>query len=141
MLPSLHAIPSSARSPAAARLGAQEFEEGWDFLVETMVEETADKLGVSSTSIFLACAGITLWLLALFAFLYLALSAWYSSGSFQSTIQSLFICVSGLGSKALRKKASAEDATSIDNAVKMLMGESTSPASAAAGPGPRTAAQ
>lgn len=45
----------------------------------------------------------------------------FSEGSFESTIQSLFICVSGGMTKALRKKTSGESSHSLSETINQIM--------------------
>jgi hypothetical protein len=86
-----------------------------------MIEEAADSLGISDARIAIALVALTLWLLFLFTFIFLAIQGWFSAGSFESTVQSLFICVSGGMTKALRKKTTGESSHSMNELVKSIL--------------------
>jgi len=88
-----------------------------------MIEDAAESLGVSDARIALALLALVLWLLFLFTFIFLAIQGWFSEGNFESTVQSLFICVSGGMTKALRKKTSGESSHSINELINNIMND------------------
>ena len=90
------------------RISQKEFEDGWDFLVTLLVEEAVDSAGVSPGQITLSIAGLIVWLLFLFAFIFLAIQGWFRAGSFESAIQSMFIGVTGFLTQRLRSRTKAE---------------------------------
>lgn len=104
-------IPRIVMPPLNAgdgRISQKEFEDGWSFLITLLVEEAVDSAGVSPGQITLTITGLVIWLLFLFAFIFLAVQGWFTAGSFESAVQSIFIAVTGFLSQRLRSKSKAE---------------------------------
>lgn len=54
-----------------------------------------EQAGISSAQIVLAVTVLVLWLILVFAFIFLAIQGWVASGSFESAVQSIFVGVAG----------------------------------------------
>jgi len=99
-------------------ISQKEFEDGWTFLVDMLVEEAVDSAGVSPGQIAIAVAGLVLWLFFVFGFIFLAVQSWFTSGSFAAAIQSMFIGVTGFLTQRFRGKPRAENPEDFDGLVK-----------------------
>jgi Ca2+-binding EF-hand superfamily protein len=86
----------------------QEFEEGWDFMLETIVELTVKSSGLSTRDIVWHVVTAVIGLLSLFAFIGLAMQSWYSNSDIDSLVQTFLIFSSGKLVLAFRKRAPKE---------------------------------
>ena len=86
----------------------QEFEEGWDFMLKTIVEVTMKSSGLSTRDIIGHIVTAVIGLMSLFAFILLAMQSWYSNSDLDSLVQTILILSSGKLVLALRKRAPAE---------------------------------
>jgi hypothetical protein len=107
-------------------ISQREFEDGWDFLVTLLVEESIDSAGVSPGQITLAITSLIVWLAFVFAFIFLAIGAWFTSGPFESAVQSMFVGVTGFLSQRLRGKSVAEkNEDELESLVRKFVSESS----------------
>lgn len=119
-------------------ISREEFVEGWEFIMEEMVQQTTEELGLDTPRIILVVASLVTMLALWFAFLFLLISAWSSQGSFQATIQSMIVAGSGAMSSKVRKQSEVEaDGKGVGDIVSGVMdkkADDTGDAAAAATP-------
>jgi hypothetical protein len=89
-------------------ISREEFVEGWEYIMEEMVQQTTEELGLDTPRIILVVASSVTMLALWFTFLFLLISAWSSQGSFQATIQSMIVAGSGAMSSKVRKQSEVE---------------------------------
>lgn len=85
----------------------EEFSQGWDYIMEEMVNGSLEDLGLGSTQILLIITLIVFTLVLWFVFLFLLISVWNNESSFAATIQSLMIVGSGAVSTQFKTKTDA----------------------------------
>jgi len=86
----------------------EELEDGWDCVMKNVVRKEMDELGASMTDIIIAIFITICLLIALFAFIFLALQGWTGETSLEAVVQSALIAGSGKLSTALRNRTPAE---------------------------------
>jgi len=82
----------------------EEFAEGWGCIVDEMMNEIMLQHGLGAEQIAATIAVTVALLILWFAFLFLLISVWNSTGSFEAAVQSLIIA----GSGSLSAKASVQ---------------------------------
>ena len=85
-----------------------EFEEGWAFMLQTIVELTVKASGLSTTDIVGHVVTAVIGLLSLFAFVVLAMQSWHSNSDLDSLVQTFLIFSSGKLVMAFRKRVPKE---------------------------------
>ena len=86
-----------------------ELEDGWEFMLKTMVEQTMKSSGLSTIDIVMAIFSAIFLLGCLFSFIFLALKGWYSSSQFSSVVQTSLVSISGKVATSLRRRTKAEE--------------------------------
>ena len=104
----------------------EEFVQGWDLMVETFLDEGAERVGLGKTRII----GIVLYILGslglVIAFVLVTLAAWANDDSFGAVVQSLLIGGAGRTSTSARSKTEAEDPEKLDDVVGSVLAEQKS---------------
>merc|ERR1711871_1390462 len=108
-----------------------EFVDGWEYLMEGILESAADGLGLSTIQIVAAVLTLMSYLAILFIFIFLALGGWYNEASFDSIVQSSLVAGSGKFVKTLRNRSKAENPDDVDGLVSAIMGNAEEKAESA----------
>ena len=95
-------------------ISQQEFLDAWKWLEEKLVSDAAADMGLSDGSAIVTVGTMVLMLTLLFAFIFVALKGWKDSGSFESTVQSMFLSFSGVAAHYSRKASKGEVAEKED---------------------------
>ena len=104
-------------------LTADEFQEGWDQLVDGMLDQALEAAGLSSAQITVAIAGMVLFVCLLFVFVFLAAQGWYNDSAFNSVVQTLLVGGAGWVVTYLRKRSAAETEDLYTLAKELLPGD------------------
>ena len=104
-------------------ISREEFADGWEYIVEEMVQETLDQMGLGTSQIIIIVASTVLLLFMWFVFIFMIIGVWNETGGFAATIQSLIVAGSGAVSTSVRSKSEAEaDGKSVNDVVSSAMG-------------------
>merc|ERR1712039_381924 len=98
---------------------AEEFDAGWAYLSERVVEAEITRMGASTLEIAASAFLAACALVILLTFIFTALSGWYSQNTFGSIVQTALVTGCGKAVVALRKRAPAES-SNIDDLVNQL---------------------
>ena len=99
---------------ADGQISQEEFLDAWKWLEEKLVSDAAADMGLSDGNAVVTVGTMVLMLTLLFAFIFVALKGWKDSGSFESTVQSIFLSGSGVAAHFSRKGSKGERAEKDD---------------------------
>ncbi len=102
-------------------ISEKEFQEGWDMMLEVLLENVADSLGLSKAQIIMAWVYILTILVLLVFFILLTIGAWNNESSFNALVQGTLISGAGKAVTALRQKSKAEDGESLEGLVDQIL--------------------
>ena len=105
----------------SGEISEKEFQEGWDMMLEVLLENAADSLGLSKAQIIMACVYILTILVLLVFFILLTIGAWNNESSFNAIVQSALISGVGKATTALRQKSKAESSENLGDIVEGLI--------------------
>ena len=105
----------------SGEISEKEFQEGWDMMLEVLLENAADSLGLSKAQIIMACVYILTILVLLVFFILLTIGAWNNESSFNALVQGTLISGAGKAVTALRQKSKAEDGESLAGLVDEIL--------------------
>ena len=102
-------------------ISEKEFQEGWEMMLEVLLENVADSLGLSKAQIIMAWVYILTILVLLVFFILLTIGAWNNESSFNALVQGTLISGAGKAVTALRQKSKAEDGESLEGLVDQIL--------------------
>ena len=107
-------------SDCTGTISEKEFTDGWEALVQSFLEQSADSVGLSRAQILGIVVVVTAVLGLLVGFILITLAAYQNESNFNSVIQSMMITGAGKAAVFLRKKGKGEKGN-VDDVVSGLM--------------------
>ena len=105
----------------AGKVTAEEFASAWQSLMDEMVSQIVQQVGLSPASIVLTAIGVGILFVVVVAFIFLALSGWSNNASLStSAFQSALIAISG---RAAVQFAAVRKDSNLDEALAVVWGE------------------
>lgn len=99
-----------------------ELEEAWDFMAAKIVDQEMASLGLTTVDIVIGLVLVVSTLVALFAFIFLALQGWHSEKAFDSAVQTVLVAASGKVVTKFRRLTKGEK-TDMDRQCEEIMSE------------------
>jgi len=103
----------------------EEFVNAWDYFHEVFLEEAASQAGLSWLHVFTTVVLMTMMILLVFAFVFVAMAAWSNENNFVVVIRSLIITFMGGATSIMRPKGDIErgDASKTQASVEESMNQ------------------
>jgi len=105
----------------SGELSEKEFVDGWELMLDNLLDEAAASIGLSTMNIVLAVLCLLLVLSLLVSFILIALAAWSSDSPFGAAVQAGLVGGTGSATDNGRKKSPAEDMAKVEEIATELI--------------------